>query len=229
MTLYTQAQVRDFAIRGGFTALGTPSQAQIASAIALVESSEVVDGMPFADSAKIGDLDRMDEKWGPSIGLMQVRSLKSQTGTGGPRDVERLPDPVFNLQSAHTIYSVYGWGAWSTYNSGAYRAFLQEVYPPKPGTYIVVAGDTLTEIAETLNLDWHVLASLNGLLPPYLLRIGQVLRLPYLTYTVVSGDTLSNIAKRFGVVGGYLKLAEINHLTSPYTIYPQQTLTIPAV
>ena len=44
-------------------------------------------------------------------------------------------------------------------------------------TYRVQAGDTLSAIAWRSQQDLQVLARLNGLQPPYLIRVGQVLRL----------------------------------------------------
>lgn len=76
----------------------------------------------------IGDVSLEDATWGPSVGLWQVRSVKSQTGTGGTRDVNKLTEPTFNARS---MFSISGggasWAAWSTYTSGAYRRFLPSV------------------------------------------------------------------------------------------------------
>ena len=45
------------------------------------------------------------------------------------------------------------------------------------------------------------------------------------TYTVVSGDTLSGIGSKLGV--NWKDIANANGISSPYTIYPGQKLTIP--
>ena len=45
------------------------------------------------------------------------------------------------------------------------------------------------------------------------------------TYTVVSGDTLSGIGSKLGV--DWKSIANANGISSPYTIYPGQKLTIP--
>ena len=45
------------------------------------------------------------------------------------------------------------------------------------------------------------------------------------TYTVVSGDTLSGIGSKLGV--DWKSIANTNGISSPYTIYPGQKLTIP--
>lgn len=46
------------------------------------------------------------------------------------------------------------------------------------GTYVVKSGDTLSSIADSLNLDWEELAKLNNVEPPYALKVGQELKLP---------------------------------------------------
>ena len=50
--------------------------------------------------------------------------------------------------------------------------------PPAPRTYTVVAGDTLSEIAERFGTTVEILASLNGISDPSKLSVGQVLNLP---------------------------------------------------
>jgi parallel beta-helix repeat protein len=45
-------------------------------------------------------------------------------------------------------------------------------------TYTVVSGDTLSGIGTTFGVDWHLIASLNGINAPYTIYPGQVLRLP---------------------------------------------------
>lgn len=44
--------------------------------------------------------------------------------------------------------------------------------------YVVKSGDTLSEIAQRLGVDMIALARANGIPPPYLIRIGQRLRVP---------------------------------------------------
>lgn len=73
----------------------------------------------------VGDVSLETREWGPSVGLFQIRTLKAQTGTGGPRDIRRLRNnPAAQAQAAHEIWAGSGFGAWSTYKSGAYRSYL---------------------------------------------------------------------------------------------------------
>ncbi len=48
---------------------------------------------------------------------------------------------------------------------------------PVPTTYTVQKGDTLFNIAQSLNINWVVIASLNDLKAPYNLKPGTVLKL----------------------------------------------------
>ena len=59
-----------------------------------VESATVATAIARAESGlnpnAVGDEDKVDVRWGPSIGLWQIRSLHSHTSTGKPRDASRL-------------------------------------------------------------------------------------------------------------------------------------------
>jgi len=48
---------------------------------------------------------------------------------------------------------------------------------PANGVHVVKKGEFISQIAEDYGLEWQELARLNGLKPPYTLRIGQRLRL----------------------------------------------------
>lgn len=120
MATLSPAQIRDLALGAGFNA----SEAVTATAIALAESGGRTDAQ--------GDTGITTAVWGPSVGLWQIRSLKSDSGTGRTRDATRLTDPKFNAQSARAIYKASGWSPWSVYKSGAYRAHLSKV--PTSGT-----------------------------------------------------------------------------------------------
>lgn len=79
-----------------------------AIAIAIAESG--------GDAGEVGDEGLQDQKWGPSIGLWQIRSLKAEEGKGGLRDGSKLRDPAFN---ARAMYSISGggknWKPWSVF------------------------------------------------------------------------------------------------------------------
>ncbi|WP_406113938.1 LysM peptidoglycan-binding domain-containing protein [Kitasatospora purpeofusca] len=99
---------------------------------------------------------------------------------------------------------------------------------PGGGTYTVQRGDTLSEIGEKLGISWQKIAETNGIRSPYVLQIGQVLRLPGSgsgTYTVRSGDSLSVIGARLGI--SWQRIASANGIPAPYVIQPGQVLRLP--
>ncbi len=117
------------------------------------------------------------------------------------------------------------------------------------GTYTVRRGDTLWGIAEKELGDgtlWADIAKLNGLKSD-LLTPGAVLKLwddkcaecavkppeaaldeeEYTEYTVKNGDSLWGIARRTGDSDRWEKLADINGIQAPFTIYVGQKLKLP--
>jgi nucleoid-associated protein YgaU len=178
--ILTQKQIKRMLVRLGLKRRA----ARIGAAIALCEAPWEVseDGQYQANFSAIGDQELADEVWGYSYGGFQIRSLRSQKGTGLIRDEDKLLDPVFNCTSAIAIRKAFGsWNAWSTYKSGMYKAYLQDLYPPPPNTYIVVYGDTLMNITDSISngeWTWEELAFANNLTPPFTIYIGQNLFLP---------------------------------------------------
>lgn len=113
MATLTFPQAYAYARQAGFD----PASAIIAVAIGMAESGLVT-------NAK-GDVKLQDSYWGPSVGVMQIRTVKSQTGTGQDRDITRLSDPLQNMISAFNIsHKGTDFSAWTTYNNGDYRDFL---------------------------------------------------------------------------------------------------------
>lgn len=104
---------------------GVTDPARLATAVAIA-MAESCGGDPLA----VGDTALVNETWGPSVGLWQIRSVKAQTGTGQPRDVNRLTDPTFNARSMVTIAGDSEragrspWYPWTVYKEGTYRTHL---------------------------------------------------------------------------------------------------------
>lgn len=103
----------------------------MAVAIAMAES--------LGDPNAVGDKGIQTDIFGPSVGLMQVRTMFNQRGTGGPRDIEILKDPVQNMRAARQIfegtpfrhngrtwYEAPGWQHWSVYNDNSYERHLPD-------------------------------------------------------------------------------------------------------
>ena len=111
--------------------------------------------------------------------------------------------------------------------------------------YIVVEGDTLSEIAERHGMTVAQLAETNGIVDPDLILSGEVLLVPGgaggqaaiarqggqtfggATYIVQLDDTVSEIAERFGVPAVAIVVA--NGLADPHFIMEGQPLTIPVI
>lgn len=91
----------------------------VAQAIAQAESQA------FADA--VGDITLVDAKWGASVGLFQIRSLRSPQSWLGPdllRYAYPLRNPWYNCSAALAITNGGDWSKWSTFTSGAYKPFL---------------------------------------------------------------------------------------------------------
>lgn len=94
-----------------------------------------------------------------------------------------------------------------------------------PREIVVSRGDTLYSLSKRYNIQMRDLIEANRLVPPYTLRIGQVLRVPTSNYHVVSkGDTLYSISRRYGV--DVKTLAANNDLYPPYTLIIGQRVAI---
>lgn len=92
------------------------SQLKTAAAVMQAESG--------ASAGAQGDIAIQTPKWGPSVGLFQIRSLKDPSGYP-ERDGGKLMDPMFNARSAYKISNGgTNWKPWSAYTNGSYRKFL---------------------------------------------------------------------------------------------------------
>lgn len=119
MTRMSLEQVISTARAGGLT----DSKAVAVAAAIAGWSGSPNPGESGGDPTAVGDVNLQTSKWGPSVGLWQVRSLRAETGTGQARDVNRLTDPTFNARSMVEISSGgTNWQPWSVYTSGKYEA-----------------------------------------------------------------------------------------------------------
>lgn len=95
-------------------------------------------------------------------------------------------------------------------------------------SYTVKSGDGLDGIAREMGVSRKVLADLNNLESPYLIKPGQKLKGPKSeakAYVVQSGDTLSAIGRRFGVTVQALR--EANDMEDSDSIRPNQKVVLP--
>ncbi len=88
-----------------------------AVAVAIAESSGRTDAK--------GDEGLQTAKWGPSVGLWQIRSVNAEYGTGGQRDAKANLDPATNARHAYQI-SKHGrdFTPWATYNDSLHVPHL---------------------------------------------------------------------------------------------------------
>ncbi|WP_375479865.1 hypothetical protein [uncultured Jatrophihabitans sp.] len=109
----TPAGIATLAMQHGCSA----AQAVIATAVAMAESG----GSPSAQ----GDVSLMTPVWDWSAGLWQIRGLRAERNTGGLRDSIANQNAAKNAAAMDTISSgCSNWTPWSTYNNGAYQAYL---------------------------------------------------------------------------------------------------------
>ncbi len=120
----------------------------------------------------------------------------------------------------------------------------QQLSPVSGRTHhTVAAGDTMYSIARQYGLKVKDLADWNNLVPPYILSIGQRLRVASSTtlmpstgsfqkvgssnikwHIVKPGETFGSISKKYGIPAA--NLAILNNFKVPYNVYPGMKLKI---
>jgi hypothetical protein len=114
MPKLTDREIARHVVNGGFTG----DNRVIGVAVVLAESGGRTDAR--------GDVGIQTSKWGPSIGLFQIRSLKAQRGSGGTRDELANLDPATNARHAHVVFIEAGnrWTPWSTFKHKTHEQFM---------------------------------------------------------------------------------------------------------
>ncbi len=109
----TPEQIARVAYRAGFRG----NALETAVAVALAESR----GNPTA----IGDEKLRDAKWGPSVGLWQIRSLNADKGKGTDRDQLANDNPLNNARAAWSVSSKgTSFQPWTMFTNGEYKTHL---------------------------------------------------------------------------------------------------------
>lgn len=94
------------------------------------------------------------------------------------------------------------------------------------GVYVVRAGDTLRGVGNRTGAGSEMLAMVNGLQPPYIIRPGQKLRVPAGRYHLVSeGETGIAIARAYAVA--WRDIVDRNGLEEPFILRRGQRLLLP--
>jgi hypothetical protein len=116
------AQILQLAQNAGFSG----NDAQTMAAIAKAESS----GNPNAHNPNAATGDN-------SYGLAQINMIgglgPARLKQFGLKNNEQLLDPQTNLRAAKQVKDSSGFGAWTTYKSGAYKQFLPEIQKTAAG------------------------------------------------------------------------------------------------
>jgi hypothetical protein len=94
---------------------------------ALVKAVAISMGESGWDSTATGDTSLTNATWGPSMGLMQIRSVNAERGQGTWRDATRLHDPTFNARAAYSISNGgTDFSPWTVYTKGIWTQFTDE-------------------------------------------------------------------------------------------------------
>ena len=125
LSYVSKTNARGAFARAGFTGRGL----DIALGVSWAESNGYSDA--------VGDIALVDAKWGPSIGLFQVRSLRNPLAYSEEdryRYAWALRESDYNIVAAFVL-SKGGtdWTKWSTFNSGAYKEFEGNDYTMRTG------------------------------------------------------------------------------------------------
>jgi hypothetical protein len=122
MAKYTRDQIIELLRAAGVPEADIPTMV----GIALAESNGNTDAQ--------GDQKLANDKWGNSVGLFQIRSLRDPSkykGVDSLRDAAKLEDPVFNAKAAWAI-SKQGkdFTPWTTFNEGTYQKYMDGTSTP---------------------------------------------------------------------------------------------------
>ena len=105
---------------------------------------------------------------------------------------------------------------------------LRQSLEPVPvgGMIQVRENDTLFGVATRYNITPQSIIETNGLLPPYTLSRGEVLKIiPPRSHVVGHGDSVYAISQRYAV--SQYQLAQLNGLLPPFDLEVGQRLTLP--
>lgn len=116
MTARTTGEIYQALRAAGFSR----SSAVLMTAVGLGESG--------GNDTAIGDTALADATWGPSVGVLQERTLKAQTGTGGTRDITWLQGNLDHQAAAAYEISARGttFAPWTVFTTGAYQQYLPD-------------------------------------------------------------------------------------------------------
>lgn len=107
------------------------------------------------------------------------------------------------------------------------RPAIADPIESKAGEYIVQPGDTLRAIGEKTGAGSEMIARENALVAPFIIRPGQVLKIPPGRFhKVAAGDTGIAVAQAYGVP--WADIVAANALGEPYILRVGQRLLLPS-
>ncbi|GAA4699768.1 hypothetical protein [Phytohabitans rumicis] len=114
---------------------------------AAVTMTAIAGGESGWDDAAVGDTRLQNATWGPSYGVFQVRTLKSETGKGTARDIMELTGDLGAQARAAWEISQHGadFTPWTVYTSGRYKDFLGQV-----SGAVGVVGDVIGDLVDKI-------------------------------------------------------------------------------
>jgi murein DD-endopeptidase MepM/ murein hydrolase activator NlpD len=142
-----------------------------------------------------------------------------------PRGVSRLPEPAPKRSNDPRIEPLMDGlidetPIWEARPVTANAATISQTI------YVVKPGDGLRAIGEATGAGSETIARVNNLTPPYVLRLGQVLRIPAGRYhRVGTGETGIAIARAYGIPWSVIITA--NALAEPFVLRVGQRLLLP--
>lgn len=160
--------------------------------------------------------------------MHQYTSSGNISGWGGPLDLSLF----FGDENAWRAYAG-ATGQPIPTPQPQVQSYEQPVVQTDGTTYIVQAGDTLSEIAQRFGTTYQHLAAINGISNPDIIHVGDRIVIDGVVspqssddeyYTIQPGDTLSGIAERYGT--SYQCLAYINGISDPNKIYVGDTIRV---
>lgn len=240
--------------RGGFTVLPLA----VLGSIAVTLSGTAANAAEHSD--RRDTLTPGERSLGPGVAAgssaAAVRAAAVRAATPAPESYSvRSGDTVsgiaqrFGLQTS-AVLALNGLTSSSIIHPGQVLRLLAASSTPAPapapqgGTHVVVAGDTISAIAQKYGSSTSAVLAANGMSRSSIIYPGQRIALPgatatapapapgaggtgaAATHTVVSGDTISAIARRYGSTTDAVLAS--NGLSRTSIIYPGQKIALPA-
>ncbi len=136
------SQIMSLAAAGEFDLTVRAAKAAGFTGAALITAVAVAGAESGYNPTARGDIALQSAKWGPSLGLWQIRSLTPGFLSVAPwRDPKRLTDPFFNARAAYIISDGgRDFSAWTTFTSQAYRRFVDRAQAALPSVGLLVAA-----------------------------------------------------------------------------------------